>query len=401
MDFSTVITIVDVTQKQWTFKSVETFEAFIKSQADFWSQRVGIAGQNPTANQYIQRYSHFQTVVNQITSWKPQIESWDAASLDSNFRILLANYLGGAWLWSGHPFVEKWLILNETSAAVADAFFEAIVQKTTSRHHNGFDFFQGYLIAYEYINHDKTDINKRRSSEVKSLNQLRDQLVEKHNELIGKVDKFEGDLTHWKLTTETDFSEWYASQKTFINDTVLAHSKNFHEQLSNWIDKHTELENQFREKLRFDGAATYWGNKVKIFREQGYWFAGGLLVLLVLGIGLFSKFFLGWLSGQPTGLGLQSIEGVLIFATILSSYAFLIKSLSKMTFSSFHLMRDAEEREQLTHLYLSLREGKEDDPESRKIVLQALFSRSDTGLLAGEHSPTMPTVQDAIKIIKP
>ena len=72
-----------------------------------------------------------------------------------------------------------------------------------------------------------------------------------------------------------------------------------------------------------------------------------------------------------------------------------------MTFSSFHLMRDAEEREQLTHLYLNLRDGKDDDPESRKIILQALFSRSDTGLLAGDHSPTMPTVQDAIKIIKP
>ncbi|MDP3678295.1 MAG: DUF6161 domain-containing protein, partial [Methylotenera sp.] len=115
----------------------------------------------------------------------------------------------------------------------------------------------------------------------------------------------------------------------------------------------------------------------------------------------FSIFFLGWLSGQPTGLGLQSIEGILIYATVLSSYAFLIKSLSKMTFSSFHLMRDAEEREQLTHLYLSLREGKDDDPESRKIVLKALFIRSDSGLLAGDHSPTMPTVQDAIKIIKP
>lgn len=395
------ITIADFTQKQWTFETVEAFEAFIKIQSDFWTQRSGIAHLNPTANQYIQRNSHFQTVVNQIASWKPQIGTWDATLLESNFTSLISNYLGGKWLWSGHPFVEKWLELNDISANIADAFFEAILQKTTSRFASGIDFFQGYMIAYEYINQDQTGVNKRRTSEVKSLNQLRDQLTKKHDELIGKVDGFEDDVTQWKLKTESDFSQWHVIQKALMDDTVLAQSKNFHEQLSGWINKHTELESQFREKLRFDSAATYWGDKVRTFRKQGYCWAGGMLTLLVLGIVLFSKFFLGWLSGQPTGLGLQSIEGVLIFATILSSYAFLIKSLSKMTFSSFHLMRDAEEREQLTHLYLSLREGKDDDPESRKIVLQALFSRSDTGLLAGEHSPTMPTVQDAIKIVKP
>jgi hypothetical protein len=395
------ITITDFTLKQWTFESVEAFKAFIKSQVDFWSQRNGIAPQNPTANQYIQRCGHFQTVLNQITSWEPEIETWEPTLLDSNFGSLVSNYLGGSWLWSGHPFVEKWLELNDTSANIADAFFEAIVQKTTSRFAQGMDFVQGYLIAYEYINQGKTEINKRRNSENKSLSNLRDQLVDKQHTLIGKVDAFEEGVTGWKNKTESDYSDWFGKQVTHLENAVLAHSKNFHEQFANWTNKHTELENLFREKLRFDSAAKYWGEKVSTFRTQGYCWGAALLIFLVAGIALFSIFFLGWLSGQPTGLGLQSIEGILIYATVLSSYAFLIKSLSKMTFSSFHLMRDAEEREQLTHLYLSLREGKDDDPESRKIVLQALFSRSDSGLLAGDHSPTMPTVQDAIKIIKP
>ena len=33
------------------------------------------------------------------------------------------------------------------------------------------------------------------------------------------------------------------------------------------------------------------------------------------------------------------------------------------------------------------------DKESRDIVLQALFSRSETGLLAQEHGPTMPMTE--------
>ena len=73
--------------------------------------------------------------------------------------------------------------------------------------------------------------------------------------------------------------------------------------------------------------------------------------------------------------------------------------MAKLTFSAFHLQRDAEEREQLTHLYLNLREGANDDVESRRIILQSLFSRSESGLLSNETGPTMP-IQDLIQIIK-
>lgn len=56
-------------------------------------------------------------------------------------------------------------------------------------------------------------------------------------------------------------------------------------------------------------------------------------------------------------------------------------------------MRDAEEREQLTYLYLSLTHESEIDKESRDIVLQALFSRSETGLLSQEQGPKMPMAE--------
>ena len=286
-----------------------------------------------------------------------------------------------------------------TNGNVADAFFEAVVNKTSSRHQNGFDFFQGYLIAYEFVNQDKTEINKRRNVEVKSLNTLRDQLAKKYNELINDVNGFQKDLINWKDKTETQVTDMLIKKEACLDETNIFHSKTFHDQLAIWTEGKLILENKYREDLRFSSAAEYWGKKVKIFKKQGYWWGATLLIFLVSGILLFSEFFLGWLSGQPTGLGLQSIEGILIFATVLSSFAFLVKSLSKMTFSSFHLMRDAEEREQLTHLYLSLREGKDDDPESRKIVLQALFSRSETGLLSSEQGSAMPSITEFINVV--
>lgn len=100
------------------------------------------------------------------------------------------------------------------------------------------------------------------------------------------------------------------------------------------------------------------------------------------------------------GIELHSLQGAVIFATILTIYAFLVKSISKMVFSSFHLQRDAEEREQLTHVYLALsNENGAIDEDSRKIVLQALFSRADSGLLHKDSSPTMPgMITDFVKV---
>ena len=66
-------------------------------------------------------------------------------------------------------------------------------------------------------------------------------------------------------------------------------------------------------------------------------------------------------------------------------------------FSSFHLARDAEERERLTLFYLSLIKDATISQEDRNLVLQSLFSRSDTGMLKDEGSPTMPGIFEKFK----
>ena len=107
-----------------------------------------------------------------------------------------------------------------------------------------------------------------------------------------------------------------------------------------------------------------------------------LLVVLFLPPDYFSK---SLVNGDPL-----AIKGVILFGTVISFMAYLIKTFSKMTFSSFHLMRDAEERERLTMGYLALiKEGAVTEKE-RELILEALFSRSETGLIKHESGPTMP-----------
>ncbi len=96
---------------------------------------------------------------------------------------------------------------------------------------------------------------------------------------------------------------------------------------------------------------------------------------------------------------MSTIQGAILFGSFAATYAYLLKVISRLAFSSFHLMRDAEEREQLTYLYLSLTNESVIDKDSRDIILQALFSRSETGLLAQEHGPTMPGIGEAMKVM--
>lgn len=160
-----------------------------------------------------------------------------------------------------------------------------------------------------------------------------------------------------------------------------------------------DLENTYQEKLRLEKPATYWKKSAHKYGVQGSLWSIALLLSTIAGFMYFSDFFTTWLEGKEVGVELNTIQGIVLFGTGLAIYAFLIRTLSRLTFSSFHLMRDSEEREQLTYLYLALNNDNNIDVSSRDIVLQALFSRSETGLLVSESGPTMPGVNEILKSV--
>jgi len=122
-----------------------------------------------------------------------------------------------------------------------------------------------------------------------------------------------------------------------------------------------------------------------------------LLLLAVVSIGRFlhsvlynlpDAFSLAIFAGKNANW--EPIRGMIILATIISFAAYLVRICGKLTFSSFHLQRDSEEREQLTMVFLALIEEGAIEQKERDLILQSLFSRADTGLLGGDSSPTMP-----------
>ena len=81
----------------------------------------------------------------------------------------------------------------------------------------------------------------------------------------------------------------------------------------------------------------------------------------------------------------------MLVALAVSVLIYFIRLFVKLSKSAYHLSRDARERYQLTHVFLAMIRKGAIQVEDRKIILQALFSRADTGLLKTDGGPTMPT----------
>ena len=175
-------------------------------------------------------------------------------------------------------------------------------------------------------------------------------------------------------------------------------TKQFEEANARLVD----MEKVYREKLRLEAPAEYWAKLKTSYSIKGYvWFGVSglfaasiialLLIVLIKDIIIFS----------PESNWIENLKNSAIITIIASIGIYILRLTTKMALSSHHLADDARERENLSYFYLSLIEKGAVTDKERALVLNALFSRSDTGLLKGEATPSMPSnVSDMIDIIK-
>lgn len=259
---------------------------------------------------------------------------------------------------------------------------------------SGKDYFTGVLFAYEFKNQTESELLHRRNNERISLGQIKEKynkyIVEAEQHLNGYIsDAKENLTTHFenvekmKEDSNKQFKDWFNQEKFDF--------EKFQEET---YTKIYDLEDLYRHKLKLEAPADYWKKRATLLKTEGksylFWLIGvsiiASLFLFILLMSLGNGFFDTAFSDKIKG-----IKWSIILITIVSLLAFTIKILAKLTFSSFHLSRDAEEREQLTHFYLALKKDTAIEPEERQLILQSLFSRADTGLLKDDSSPTMPT----------
>lgn len=400
------LNFTDVTRKTFNFTRVDQLKEFAAKESEYWKGKWSIVsgmGGGRSQSQYIAVYSIWQSVYDLLEGWKSNFEKWDQNTTISQLSGQWQNWqnqLNGRWIWSGHPVNEAWIESYRLSQETGEAFINAIISNSV----NGvgsFNVLKGMILAYEFALQDESSLTKRRYAEEKSFSRLRTQLADKKDELMASVGSFQEEMTTWKNATQKGFSDWHQEKSDefskwhngldeAMNKAESDRISHFTDTLDTWKSDVARLEHTYHEKLRLAAPASYWHRRARNLSFQGGFWAVLLVlssIILTAGAG---AFFWSWLHKEPIPFGPQSLQGVVLFGATAAAAVFLIRTLSKLTFSAFHLQRDAEEKEQLTHLYLSLVNEGAIDATSRDIVLQALFSRAETGLLTGDSGPTMP-----------
>jgi hypothetical protein len=248
---------------------------------------------------------------------------------------------------------------------------------------------RGFLDAYLFERQLDSQVMKRSEAELKSLENARNDWEQRSHDIASAFDKLKTELKGWKDGFVDENSEWVKKSAGAYEDFVRTKTSELN-----------ALDTTYREKLRLEAPVKYWQDRGTSYRRRGHWWLSGLCVVVVLIMALLTIFLYEvpeafhhrLFSGEP-----EAIKGIIVLAAIFSFGAYVARVFARMTFSSFHIERDAEEREQLTLVYLALtKEGKLTEKD-REIILQALFSRVETGLLGGDSSPTMPNITSMVE----
>ena len=256
------------------------------------------------------------------------------------------------------------------------------------------DYLTGVLLAYEFKNQADSEISHRRNNEKISLGQIRT----KYNEYIVEAEQHLNQYITGAKENLTDHfnsvDELKKEKNITFDDWFTTTQKEFTSFFDITKKSVSENENLYREKLRLEAPANYWNKRAIKLKDEGNKHLNNLIGFSVISaILLFALlFFIGddYFKSVFSD-NLKGIKWSIILITIVSLLAFCIRILARLTFSSYHLSRDAEEREQLTHFYLALKHDTSVSDNDRQLILQSLFSRSDTGLLKEDSAPTMPS----------
>lgn len=387
---------------------------FFKEQDEIWKLKLLEVSGNHFSNA-TQFFSNANTFIVKFFNDFIKNPSYSETDLQNNFNSYLRSYFTP----NQHIFLadsSEVDFLLELLARNVDRFTGAYQYFTNqSMNYSSRNAVDGYMLAYEFTNRENSVLFNRRESEKRYVNEIRNKLLniesKYQNEVISLVKKVEDDYkSNLKLQNDIlsqsreTLSKWLQHNRTNFSNFLGKTDSDFIELLDNSKSDITSLKNQYGELLKLKEPVTYWKERAVELNKKA-----NRILFIILCLSVFIAFLVylllwftpeGLLDSLFGGDKTRAIRWSFVFVIFISIFFVVIRALLKYMFSNFHLARDAEEREKLTYLFISLRDNSDVSEEEKKIVFQALFSRSDTGLLKEDSSPAMPGIGSIIEKIK-
>ena len=358
------------------FTTINQLKVFVDGEVEFWSQC-----NEGRANEIRSHFNNIKSDLNYFFNFYNKNSEYNA---NDYLNRVLKNLgckrfpLVFSETQIGKFILEQYNVSYQYANAAVDYLFNT--SNSLSNISNK-EYFKGVLEAYKYRNQEIA-FTKLEDNFDESILDIKEKIIkthdnlykvskEYHQNLIESYNDFSGDISNWRDTIKSEV-ESYLKEK---------------------VSTFKDLEISYKEKLKLEAPIDYWDKLCNEYNKKGkIWTTiaviTSVIIIMLLMIILYNV--PSQLNVTLDSFSFQSLRATLILALLVSIGVYLIRLFVKLALSAYHLSRDAKERYQLTYVYLSLiNEGKISE-QDRTIVLQALFSRADTGLLKGDSSPTLP-----------
>lgn len=370
---------------------ITTIYEYVNQQLEGWLKHAELPNELKHSKPY------FQNIKTKIIEFVKNNGNQTTSNLKSSFYIVTSSIseVNQKPLPYDIPEVDFLVNIYKNNKKYFNGAYTFIIETNNSNLSNR-DNLYGAILAYEFALKNLTSIPERREAEENSISKLRidfqQYLSEYETQLMNRLKNADDILVEnikkiesSKIEKEEKFEKWFKHIK-------LEQWEKWHNEKINLL---TSLEETYEKKLKLDKPARYWERKSTKYYEEGNK-AKQILIATVALSSLFLGVILVWspdwiFTNVFKGNEISIVRWSIVFITLLSLIAYAIRALTKYMFSSYHLARDAEERHTLTFFYLALSKDSQVNDDDRKMILQSLFSRTDTGLLKDDSSPTLPT----------
>ena len=203
------------------------------------------------------------------------------------------------------------------------------------------------------------------------------------------IPKRKNEVLNYMKSTSDEFDIWKDDFKENIND--------WRDEIDEWKEKMekklTILENTYKEKLKFEAPEDLWNEKAENY-GCAYKLWGFFVILLSTAIVYFVNkiitefYFNSKINSISDNDILNYFPKTFLFVGILSLALYVLRVFVKITLSNKHLQLECEQKAALTRFYQALvHDGKNINENERLIIFNALFSKTESGLIKLSDTP--------------
>ena len=230
--------------------------------------------------------------------------------------------------------------------------------------------------------------NKEIRKEEMPFNNFQEEVVKPVSEKVERI----GSQIDEKLKETTNLIEEKDEKIINLFDEHKNEIDEFKTKINEWKDdkeKQIEtLEETYKSKLQLEAPETLWESRAAQYRVKSNWWMGGLsvfIVVLLVSGGYFAVKIHDYV--QEMAKGIPFISKSFIYVALISFLIYIIRIIIKIIVSSQHMSMEYEQKAALTRFYQALiQDGKEVDKEEKLIIFNALFRKTDTGLIKSDNS---------------